>query len=46
MLRQLSPQFAQQKDQEEKISNLESKVGSMESKLDNITDLLTKALNK
>ena len=46
MLRELSPQFAQQKDQEEKISNLESKVGSMESKLDNITDLLTKALNK
>lgn len=46
MLKQLSPQFAQQKEQEEKINNLETKVGSMESKLDNITNLLTKALNK
>lgn len=46
ILKQLNPQFAQQKEQEEKINNLETKVGSMESKLDNITDLLTKALNK
>lgn len=46
MLKQLNPQFAQQKEQEEKISNLEFKVGSMESKLDNITDLLTKALKQ
>ena len=46
ILKQLSPQFAQQKDQEDKINNLEHKVGSMESKLDNITSMLTKALNK
>lgn len=44
MLRELSPQYAKQKDQEEKISNLENKVGSMESKLDNIASMLTKAL--
>jgi len=46
ILKQLSPQFAQQKEQEDKINNLETKVGSMESKLDNITSMLTKALNQ
>lgn len=46
ILKQLSPQFAKQKDQEDKINNLETKVGSMESKLDNITSMLTKALNQ
>lgn len=46
ILKTLSPQFAQQKEQEEKINNLETKVGSMESKLDNIATMLTKALNK
>lgn len=46
MLKTLNPQFAKQKDQEQKINNLENKVGNMESKLDNITELLTKALNK
>lgn len=46
ILKQLSPQFAKQKDQEDKINNLETKVGSMESKLDNITSMLTKALDK
>lgn len=46
ILKQLNPQFAKQKDQEEKINNLETKVGSMESKLDDIASMLTKALNK
>lgn len=46
MLKILSPQFAQQKDQQEKINNLESKVGNMESKLDSIATMLTKALDK
>lgn len=46
ILKQLNPQFAQQKDQENKINNLESKVVGIESKLDSITDLLTKALKQ
>lgn len=46
ILKKLNPQFAQQKEQEEKINNLETKVGSMESKLDDIASMLTKALNK
>lgn len=46
MLKQLSPQFAKQKDQEDKINNLEHKVGGIETKLDSITEMLTKALNK
>lgn len=46
MLKELNPQFAKQKDQEDKINNLENKVGSMESKLDDIASMLTKALNK
>lgn len=46
ILKQLSPQFAKQKDQEDKINNLETKVGSMESKLDNITTMLSKALKQ
>lgn len=46
ILKQLNPQFAKQKDQEDKINNLETKVGGIESKLDNIAALLTKALNK
>lgn len=46
MLKSLNPQFAKQKDQEDKINNLETKVGSMESKLDDIATMLAKALNK
>ncbi len=45
LLKELNPEFAKQKAQEEKISNLETKVGGIESKLDNIANLLTKALN-
>lgn len=46
ILKQLNPVFAQQKDQEDKINILESKVVNMEDKLDNIANMLTKALNK
>lgn len=45
MLRELNPQFAKEKMQEEKIASLESKVGGIEGKLDQIADLLTAALN-
>ena len=44
MLRELNPQFAKQKDQEEKINNLETKVGGIENKLDDICNMLSKAL--
>lgn len=44
ILKKLSPQFAQQKDQEDKINNLESKVGGIEKKLDSISEMLSKAL--
>lgn len=45
LLKELNPEFAKQKAQEEKIINLETKVGGIENKLDDITNLLTKALN-
>lgn len=45
LLKELNPEFAKQKEQEEKIISLESKVGGIENKLDNITNLLTKAIN-
>lgn len=44
ILKQLNPEYAQQKEQEEKINNLETKMGTMESKLDDIATLLNKAL--
>lgn len=40
ILKELNPQFAQQKDQEEKIINLENKLGGIESKLDSICNML------
>lgn len=45
MLRELNPQFAKEKQQEEKIASLESKVGGMEGKLDQIANMLAVALN-
>lgn len=45
MLRELNPQFAKEKEQEEKIASLESKVGGMEGKLDHIANMLSLALN-
>ena len=46
ILKKLNPQFAKQKDQEDKINNLETKVGSMESKLDDISSMLKQALKQ
>lgn len=45
ILRELNPQFAKEKEQEEKIASLELKVGGMEGKLDQITNMLQIALN-
>ncbi len=45
LLKELNPELAKQKEQEEKISNLENKVVGIEGKLDNIANLLTKAIN-
>lgn len=42
MLKELSPSYAKQKDQEEKIVSLESKVGGIESKIDSIYSMLQK----
>lgn len=46
MLKMLNPQFAKAREQEEKISALETKVGGMEGTLGDIKEMLTKALNK
>lgn len=46
ILKELNPQFAKEKLQEEKISNLETKMSGMESTLSNIQNMLSKALNK
>lgn len=45
MLRELNPQFDKEKKQEEKISDLEQKMTSIEKSLENMTELLTKALS-
>lgn len=45
ILRELNPQFAKEKEQEEKIGTLETKMTSMETSLDEIKDLLLKTLN-
>lgn len=44
ILKELNPQFAKQKDQEDKINNLETKVEGIEDTLDDIRKMLTKAL--
>lgn len=44
ILRQLNPELAKQKDQEEKINNLESKIGGIENKLDDICSMLSQKL--
>lgn len=46
MLRELNPQFAKEKEQEEKISALEEKMGSIEGTLDEMMGMLSKALNR
>lgn len=46
MLRELNPQFAKEKEQEEKISVLEQKMVGMEGTLSDIREMLNVALNK
>lgn len=46
MLRELNPQFAKEKEQEEKIAKLEEKMGGMESTLIDIHKMLNNALSK
>ncbi len=45
VLRQLNPQLAKEKEQEEKIGALEQKVSGVENTLTDIKDMLAKALN-
>lgn len=46
ILRELNPQFAKEKEQEEKIGMLEIKMGSIEGTLNDMMGMLSKALNK
>jgi hypothetical protein len=46
ILRELNPQFAKEKEQEEKIGSLEAKMIGVEDTLSEIKDLLSKALKK
>lgn len=43
--RELNPQFAKEKEQEEKIAGLENKVSGMENTLEDIRNMLSSALN-
>ena len=45
ILKDLNPQFAKDKLQEEKINSLESRIGGVENTLGDIKDMLSKALN-
>lgn len=45
MLRELNPQFAKEKEQEEKIGALEEKMGNIEDTLTNIQSMLSSALS-
>ena len=45
ILKDLNPQFAKDKLQEEKINNLEERMGGVENTLGDIKDMLSKALN-
>ena len=46
MLRELNPQFAKEKEQEEKIGMLEEKMGNIEGTLNDMMGMLSKALGK
>lgn len=46
ILRELNPQFAKEKEQEEKIGALEQKMGSIEGTLSDMMGMLSKALGK
>ena len=45
ILKDLNPQFAKDKLQEEKINNLEERIGGVEDTLGDIKDMLSKVLN-
>lgn len=45
ILKDLNPQFAKDKLQEEKINSLETRMGGVESNLSDIKDMLSKVLN-
>ena len=45
ILKDLNPQFAKEKLQEEKINSLEERIGGVENTLGDIKDMLSKALN-
>lgn len=44
IMRELNPQFAKEKEQEEKINGLENKVSGMENTLEDIRNMLSTAL--
>lgn len=46
ILKELNPQFAKDKLQEEKINSLEDRIGGVEISLNDIKEMLAKALNK
>lgn len=46
MMRELNPQFAKEKEQEEKIGALEIKMGNIEGTLNDMMGMLSKVLNK
>ena len=46
ILKDLNPQFAKDKFQEEKINSLESRIGGVENTLEDIKDMLSKVLDK
>ena len=46
MLRELNPQFAKEKEQEEKIGQLEERMGNIDDKLNKMFDLLSDTLER
>lgn len=46
ILKDLNPQYAKDKIQEEKIDSLESRIGGVETSLSDIKEMLSKVLNK
>jgi archaellum component FlaC len=46
MLRELNPQFAKEKEQEEKIGMLEERMGNIDDKLNKMFDLLSDTLER
>lgn len=46
MLRELNPQFAKEKEQEEKIDSLEERMGNIDDKLNKMFDLLSDTLER